>query len=276
MPKQYGMVIDLQKCVGCGACALACKTENNTQGSNRGQSFNWADFYIKESGTFPNMVAETIPTRCNHCSDPECIKPCPKPQALYKSEEGLTLYNYKYCIQCKKCQDKCPYSSMNLSKDNAQYSVISFNEVGVEVNEFYQSKTELIKGCTASGAAVAKEVGMTPPGRNEYNFKDGKNPHDSKLSRGKGEIKDVRSGGWVEKCTFCIHRVRNGEEPYCVAACPAKARTAGDINDPSSGVSKLIAKYKPARLKNNKGEYLKADEKGTQPNNYYIRSYKKG
>lgn len=269
------MVIDLQKCVGCGACALACKTENNTQGRNRGQTFNWADFYIKEEGKFPNIHAETIPTRCNHCTDPECIKGCPKPQALYKSEEGLTLFNYKYCIQCKKCQEKCPYSAKDVDKEHVQYSVISFNEVGVEINEFYKDKTEMIKGCTASGVAVAQAAGAIPPNRNEYTFKDDKNPRDPKVSRGKGDMKDVRTGGWVEKCTFCIHRIRNGEEPYCVLACPAKARTAGDINDPASDVSKLIKKYKAVHLKNNKGEYLKEGEKGTQPNNYYIRNYKK-
>jgi Fe-S-cluster-containing dehydrogenase component len=275
MAKQYGMVIDMQKCVGCGACALACKTENSTQGRNRGQTFNWADFYIKEEGTFPNIKAETIPTRCNHCTDPECIKGCPKPQALYKSDEGLTLFNVKYCIQCKKCQEKCPYSALNVDKQNVQYSVISFNEVGVEVNEFYKDKTELIKGCTASGAQVAQAAGATPPNRNEYTFKDDKNPRDPKVTRGKGETKDVRAGGWVEKCTFCVHRIRNNEQPYCVVACPAKARTVGDVNDPASDVSKLIAKYKPRLFKNNKGEYLKAGEKGTQPNNYYIRDYKK-
>jgi Fe-S-cluster-containing dehydrogenase component len=60
-----------------------------------------------------------------------------------------------------------------------------------------------------------------------------------------------------------------------VVACPAKARTAGDINDPASDASKLLKKYKAVNLKNNKGEYLKVGEKGTQPNNYYIRSYRK-
>ena len=67
------MVIDLQKCVGCGACALACKTENNTQARARGQSFNWADFAYKTDGTFPDVKFTAIPVRCNHCSETEGV-----------------------------------------------------------------------------------------------------------------------------------------------------------------------------------------------------------
>jgi Fe-S-cluster-containing dehydrogenase component len=69
MPK-YGMVIDLQKCVGCGACALACKTENNTQDRTNGQTFNWADFIHRTEGKFPNVNYTAMPVLCNHCSNP--------------------------------------------------------------------------------------------------------------------------------------------------------------------------------------------------------------
>ncbi len=270
---QIAMVIDLQKCVGCGACAIACKTENNTQTRARGQSFNWADFFYKMEGTFPNVKYAAIPVRCNHCSEPECMKQCPKPKALYKTEEGITMFNYKYCIQCKKCQDDCPYSSRNVDKDKVAYSVISFNEIAVETNDFYRDKTVLIKGCTSSPAEVAGKGGV-PPYRHAYSFRDDKNPLNPKESRGKGEVKDVRTEGWVEKCDFCIHRIRNKEKPYCAESCPANARIVGDIEDPASEVSQLVKKYKPKRLKNNKGEWLKDDEKGTKPNVYYIRSYK--
>ncbi|MDH4008316.1 MAG: 4Fe-4S dicluster domain-containing protein, partial [Desulfuromonadales bacterium] len=61
MPKKYGMVIDLHQCVGCGACAMGCKNENNTQARVGGQGYNWADFTMKTSGTFPNTMYTQMP-----------------------------------------------------------------------------------------------------------------------------------------------------------------------------------------------------------------------
>ncbi|MCL5807321.1 MAG: 4Fe-4S dicluster domain-containing protein [Deltaproteobacteria bacterium] len=270
---QIAMVIDLQKCVGCGACAIACKTENNTQTRARGQSFNWADFIYKTEGAFPEVKYAAIPVRCNHCSEPECMKQCPKPKALYKTEEGITMFNYKYCIQCKKCQDDCPYSARDVDKAKVAYSVISYNEIDVKTHDFYKDKTALITGCTSSPAEVAGKDGA-PPYRHAYTFRDDKKPLNPKESQGRGELKDVRTDGWVEKCDFCIHRLRKSEKPYCVESCPANARIVGNIEDPGSEVSQLIKKHKPTRLKNNKGEWLKDGEKGTKPNVYYIKSFK--
>lgn len=259
MPK-YGMVIDLQKCVGCGACALACKTENNTQDRAGGQTFNWADFVYKEEGKFPNVKFAAMPVLCNHCTDAPCVKACPvKPKAMFKTPDGITMHNDERCIGCQRCQKACPYSSTNADKDKAAYSVLSFNAHGGTTHPFYKDEKELIKDCTASGAQVVKAAGDTPPHRTLY-----KHP----------EYESVRRSGITEKCIFCEHRVKNGEQPYCVASCPAKARIFGDLSDPDSAVSKALKAHKPVQLKNNKGEALKAGEKGTKPNVYYIRNYK--
>jgi Fe-S-cluster-containing dehydrogenase component len=275
--KQLAMVIDLQKCVGCGACALACKTENNTQGRTKKQTFNWADYDIRTEGKFPNVKYVNRPVLCNHCDNPKCLEGCPEPRALYKTEEGITMYNQRFCIQCGKCYgaNGCPYSSADTKKEGTGYTVISFNDVGKETHGFYRGKKALIEGVTSSPEGIAKDAGAFPPRKHEYEFKDRKAPAEGQKSRGKGKLADVRKDGWVEKCTFCIHRVRNGSDPYCVVSCPAKARIFGDRNDPGSDVSKLLKKHKAMKLKNNKGEVLASGEEGTSPNVYYIKDYKK-
>lgn len=258
MPK-YGMVIDLQKCVGCGACALACKTENNTQLRAKGQTFNWADFLMKVEGRFPDVKFTAMPVLCNHCTDAACVAACPvTPKAMHKHENGMTIHNMERCIGCRQCQDACPYSARDVDAEKAAYSVISFNDFEDEVHPFYKDKTEVVVDCTASGAEISKKAGDVPPHRTLYRHSD---------------YASVREKGKVEKCMFCEHRVLKGEDPYCVVSCPSGARVFGDLNDPDSEVSKLLKKHKAVQLANNKGEFLRPGEKGTRPNVYYIRSF---
>jgi len=258
MPK-YGMVIDLQKCVGCGACAISCKTENNTQDRAKGQTFNWADIITKTEGKFPEVKFVAIPVLCNHCTDAACVKACPvTPKAMHKHENGMTIHNQDRCIGCRECQRACPYSAEDVDESKVPYSVISFNDFEDEVHPFYRDTKAVIPGCTASGEEIAKRVGDIPPHRTLYSHSDYAN---------------VRAKGKVEKCMFCEHRVIKGELPYCVVSCPARARIFGDLEDKSSEVSQLLKKYKAYRLKNNRGEFLSPGEKGTQPNVYYIRSF---
>ncbi len=250
MPR-YGMVIDLQKCVGCGACALACKTENNTQNRTNGQTFNWADFQYKTEGKFPNVKYTAMPVLCNHCTDAACVKVCPvKPKAMFKSPDGITLHNEERCIGCRRCQKACPYSARDVGKEDAAYSVISFNSRKAEVHPIYKDSAELIPGCTASGAQVAEKTGNTPPFETKYDHPD---------------YSSVRRKGVTEKCILCAHRLAKKQQTACVEACPAGARVVGDFDDPNSEASKLIAKYKSSVLK---------EEAGTKPNVYYIRNFK--
>ena len=251
MPKQYGMVIDLQKCVGCGACALACKTENNTQARAGGQTFNWSDIISREEGKFPHPSYTAIPVLCNHCSDAPCVKACPvQPKAMFKTVDGITMHNNERCIGCRRCQKACPYSATDVVKEKAAYSVISAN-IGPEApHAASRDRSEMIPGCTASGAEVAMLAGAVPPYQNRYSHPDYEN---------------VRKKGVVEKCIFCEHRVKEGLKPYCVEVCPAQARIFGDLNDPASEPARLLKQYQPMRLK---------EEKGTKPNVAYIRAFK--
>jgi len=252
MPK-YGMVIDLQRCVGCGSCAFACKAENNTRDRADGQSHNWADFVMKTEGTFPNTIHVALPVLCNHCSDAPCVKNCPAtPKALFKTPEGITMHDPDLCIGCQTCQGSCPYSNLDLdagSLDGESYSVISFNLRDRDTQPQWTDKSSLIPGCTASGAETAKAAGAATPAMNQF---------------AAGNVPPVRKAGVVEKCTFCYHRVSNGMQPACVEACPAKARIFGDQDDPNSAIAKLLKAENSFRLQ---------EEKGTRPNVHYIRKY---
>jgi Fe-S-cluster-containing dehydrogenase component len=248
------MVIDLQRCVGCGACAFACKAENNTRTRADGQSFNWADFVMKTEGIFPNVTHWVMPVLCNHCSDAPCVKACPVrgQKAMYKTPEGITMYDSDKCIGCRQCQEACPYSHKTLgdeSLDGQTYSVISYNSDESDPQPYWADKSAAIAGCTASGAEVAAKTGAATPTLNAY----------------KGdEVKPVRAKDVVEKCTFCYHRVTKGLQPACVEVCPSQARIFGDQEDPNAPISKILATQKSFRLQ---------EDKGTKPNVHYIGKY---
>ena len=250
---KFGMVIDLQKCVGCGACAFACKAENNTRTRANGQSHNWADFVLTTEGTFPNTTHVVMPVLCNHCDDAPCIKACPvNPKAMYKTPEGITMHDPNLCVGCRMCQYACPYSIGTLdeaSLDGQTYSVISFNFAQRDTQPQWTDQTAMIPGCTASGAETAKQAGAPLPAMNAYES---------------GNAKDLRRDGIVEKCTFCYHRTSHGLQPACVEVCPSKARIFGDQEDPNSEIAKVLKAEKSFRLK---------EEMGTKPNVHYIKKY---
>ena len=100
---RWGMVIDLRRCIGCHACAVACKSENAVPlGVWRG----WLK--VIEKGTYPRVTRSFLPLLCNNCHNPICLRNCPT-QATYQREDGIVMVDPHRCIACKYCIASCPY-----------------------------------------------------------------------------------------------------------------------------------------------------------------------
>lgn len=219
--KKLAMVIDLQRCTGCGGCIISCLNENNVQ-----TGVTWAKRITKTVGKFPNVGLDFKPTLCNHCEKAPCVRACPT-GAMHKDDGRITAHNPEKCIGCKTCKAMCPYD------------VISIN--ATETHRYWRGKDVAIEGCTSSGQEVTQKVnGNVIP----YYNKDKEKTYPGAALRYKGI---------PEKCTFCDHRIGEGKLPFCVISCPAKARIFGDLNDPNSDVRKLLGKYPAQRLKEHLG-----------------------
>lgn len=204
---QYGIAVDVTRCMGCHTCSLACKLENNlpegvywnrvlTEG---GESMDSA------SGKYGSTHLDYYTMQCQHCENPACVKVCPVGATYKDSETGIVCQDPDKCIGCRMCMAACPYTGVR-----------SFN---------WEEPRHLLEG----------------------GFGDSQAPKHLKHT--------------VEKCVLCGHRVARGEEPACVAGCPAYARTFGDLDDPESAISKLVATRSFRQL---------LDEKGTKPSVYYL------
>jgi Fe-S-cluster-containing dehydrogenase component len=179
--KKLGLVIDLDVCVGCHACATACKEWNGGGHSAPLPDFNpyGADAYglwfnrvhSFEEGDGEGARTVHFPRSCLHCDEPACVTVCPTGASYKRAEDGIVLVNADICIGCKLCSWACPY------------------------------------------------------GAREFDEAD----------------------GVMRKCTLCIDRIYNdniAEDerlPACVMVCPTSARHFGDLGDPNSAVSQMVA-----------------------------------
>ncbi|WP_152424778.1 4Fe-4S dicluster domain-containing protein [Natronococcus jeotgali] len=102
---RWGMVIDLQKCIGCESCTVACKAENRTP---PGVSYNVV--MEREEGEFPNVTRTNVPRPCMQCENPPCVQVCPV-SATYKMDNGVVNIDYDRCIGCRYCMVACPYDA---------------------------------------------------------------------------------------------------------------------------------------------------------------------
>ena len=102
---RYGMVINLKRCIGCDACAIACKQANGTPPGTF-----WSHVIHKEVGKFPNAKVEYTPLLCMHCENAPCVTNCPTGASI-KEENGIVRVLADKCIGCKQCIVACPYQA---------------------------------------------------------------------------------------------------------------------------------------------------------------------
>ena len=108
---RYGFVIDQRRCIGCHACTVACKEENQVPlGVNR----TWVKYI--EKGTFPDTRRYFSVMRCNHCDNAPCVTICPT-VALYRRADGIVDFDGDRCIGCKSCMQACPYDALYIDPD---------------------------------------------------------------------------------------------------------------------------------------------------------------
>ncbi|HET6546211.1 MAG TPA: 4Fe-4S dicluster domain-containing protein [Rhodanobacteraceae bacterium] len=213
---KLGLVIDIDTCVGCHACAVACKEWNDggqfgplpdadPQGArpdgvwfNRVHTYEATAVGSREAGVEPQHAGNGtatmtmhFPRSCLHCETPDCVTVCPTGASYKRAEDGIVLVDADKCIGCQLCAWACPYGAREFSEEH----------------------------------------------------------------------------GVMQKCTLCVDRIYNhtldpaDRQPACVAACPTRARHFGDLGDPDSDISKLVA---------GRGGYALMPEFGYQPVNRYL------
>lgn len=106
--RHWGMVIDLHKCVGCNACTVACKVENNTP-----PGVTYHVVIEEEIGRYPNVTRRFLPRPCLQCQHPPCTRVCPV-KATYKRADGIVVVDYEACIGCRYCLAACPYGARSV------------------------------------------------------------------------------------------------------------------------------------------------------------------
>ncbi|HAK55048.1 MAG TPA: hypothetical protein DCP38_06140 [Acidobacteria bacterium] len=101
---RLGMFVDLDSCIGCHGCTVACKVEHATP-----LGIEWLRVGLWEAGEYPDSVRLSYPMRCNHCTAAPCVRVCPTGANQEREEDGIVWIDQNKCVGCRYCVIACPY-----------------------------------------------------------------------------------------------------------------------------------------------------------------------
>lgn len=104
MNKQYGFDFDVERCVQCHACEVACKSNHSIE-----FGIKWRSVISVWKGDYPDTVNKTISLACQHCGKPVCVAVCPTHAITKRPEDGIVLVDRDKCIGCRSCFMVCPF-----------------------------------------------------------------------------------------------------------------------------------------------------------------------
>ena len=234
---RFGMVINLDKCTGCGTCMVACAAENNVSvrpdQSDKERTITWMElFKITNGKPFPHTEISYFPRPCMHCEQdgngghhPPCVSVCVATATKVDINTGIVSQIYTRCIGCRYCQAACPYHARYFNWWDTYFPKGKGLEryLSPEVSPRMRGVVEKCTFC-------------------HHRFMRAKN---RAYAEGKREIEEHE---YISACT---------------EACPAQAITFGDLNNPKHKVSKLSKHPFAFRL---------LERIGTEPKVYYLSS----
>jgi len=154
---KWGMVFDLNRCIGCNACVVACKTENSLP-----EDVFFTRTFVTEVGSFPNVRRHYIPTLCNHCEDAPCEKACPS-DATHTRDDGIVMVDQEKCIGCNACAVACPYDNRTQLTKAILKRAISAKVTDRLLRRTGTSAGRPVRWPSAISAALALIAGCSPP-----------------------------------------------------------------------------------------------------------------